>query len=68
MISADFKRGHRAAVEKMTARVQTMINARLEWAASDEGREKLGPGSPTIPGLQDLNMMRDYLTALAEIK
>jgi len=67
-MTIDFKRGHRAAVEKMMARVQQMIDARREWAESDEGRQRLGPGSTTIPGLQDMHAMRDYLVGLAEIK
>lgn len=68
MTSVDFKRGHRAATEKMMARVVMMIDARRAWAESSEGRAILGPGSPTIPGMQDLYAMKDYLTGLAEIK
>lgn len=67
-MTSDFRRGHRAAVEKMMAHVDMMIGARREWAESDEGRKTLGPGSPTIPGLQDMYAMRDYLVQLAKIK
>lgn len=64
MASTEFRRGERAACDKMHAWLLSMIEARLQWADSPEGRAELGPGSPTIPGLQDLYAMRDKVIAL----
>jgi hypothetical protein len=33
--------------------IRQCIEARRAWANSDEGYAKLGPGSPSIPGLQE---------------
>lgn len=44
--------------------VTALIDARLKWAASDEGRRVLGPGSPTVPGLQDLYAIKNRILAI----
>lgn len=41
--------------------VQQLIDQRREWADSEKGREVLGPGSPTIPGLQEYHRVLDYI-------
>jgi hypothetical protein len=48
--------------------VETLIKARVAWAASPEGRKQLGPGSPTVPGLQDLCSVRDFIHARGEVR
>jgi hypothetical protein len=41
--------------------VDRLIAARLAWANSCEGRRVLGPGSPTVPGLQDLYAIKHVI-------
>lgn len=43
--------------------VEASIQNRLAWAASDDGRRQLGPGSPTVPGLQDFYCILAWLDA-----
>lgn len=41
--------------------IERSIQNRLEWANSEAGRRALGPGSPTVPGLQDLYAVLDWI-------
>lgn len=43
--------------------IEASIANRRAWAESEEGRRALGPGMPTIPGLQDLNFILEWLKA-----
>jgi hypothetical protein len=43
--------------------IEASIANRRAWAASDDGRRALGPGMPTIPGLQDLHFILDWINA-----
>lgn len=43
--------------------IEASIANRRAWAESDEGRRALGPGSPTIPGLQDLHFILEWIKA-----
>lgn len=61
MKSIQFKKGEKAARNKVIAFIDQMIKARLDWANSPEGRKALGPGSPTIPGMQDMCVMRAFV-------
>lgn len=47
--------------EKIRQFVRSCIDARLEWAQSEDGRRVLGPGSPTVPGLQEYYTILAYL-------
>lgn len=69
--------GARKEREKVMKFVQALIDARLVWANSAAGRKVLGPGSPTVPGLQDLRhrvanelrmMVFDAGTMMAQIR
>lgn len=43
--------------------IEASIANRRAWAESEDGRRALGPGSPTIPGLQDLHFILDWIKA-----
>jgi ferric-dicitrate binding protein FerR (iron transport regulator) len=43
--------------------IEASIANRRAWADSEDGRRALGPGSPTIPGLQDLHFILDWIKA-----
>lgn len=43
--------------------IEASIANRRAWADSDEGRRVLGPGMVTIPGLQDLHFILDWINA-----
>ena len=50
--------------DEIVAYIERRMRERREWAASEDGRKILGPGSPTIPGLEEydriLRFVRDY--------
>jgi hypothetical protein len=48
-------------LDRVSDYVDRLIAARLDWTRSPEGRKQLGPGSPTVPGLQDLYAVRDAI-------
>lgn len=43
--------------------IEASIANRRAWAESEDGRRALGPGTPTIPGLQDLNFVLEWIKA-----
>ena len=43
--------------------IEASIANRRAWADSDDGRRVLGPGMATIPGLQDLHFILDWIKA-----
>lgn len=43
--------------------IKASIKNRLAWANSEDGRRVLGPGSPTVPGLQDFYAILSFLDA-----
>lgn len=43
--------------------IEASIANRRAWASSEEGYKALGPGMPTIPGLQDLHFILDWINA-----
>lgn len=58
---------HQEGVQKERQAFREFIKAsianRRRWADSEEGMKALGPGSPTIPGLQDLCFILDWINA-----
>ena len=49
--------------EKLRRFIRASIENRLAWARSDDGVRTLGPGSPTVPGLQDFYVILAWLDA-----
>lgn len=47
--------------EKILDYINDRIQARLLWAESSHGRKALGPGSPTIPGLEDMSFIEYFV-------
>jgi hypothetical protein len=47
--------------KKIAAYIRDCMAARREWASSEEGRRKLGPGMPTIPGLQEYDQILAFV-------
>lgn len=43
--------------------IEASIKNRRSWASSEDGVRALGPGSPTVPGLQDLHFILDWINA-----
>jgi hypothetical protein len=39
--------------DQISKYIRLCIEKRQEWASSEDGYKKLGPGSPTVPGLQE---------------
>lgn len=55
--------GARKERKAFRAFIEASIASRRAWANSDDGRRVLGPGSPTIPGLQDLQFVLEWINA-----
>lgn len=55
------KKARRKERERLRKIVLRLIKARREWANSPDGYEKLGPGSPTVPGLQEYYAVLEWL-------
>lgn len=41
--------------------VKRRIDERRKWAESEDGKKTLGPGHPTIPGMEDLEVIRHFI-------
>ena len=41
--------------------IKKCMKERRAWADTPEGRKKLGPGSPTIPGLQEYDQILKFV-------
>lgn len=55
------KKRKKVTVKSILEFVNELIDARYEWAQSPDGRARLGPGMPTIPGLEEWFRVRDYI-------
>lgn len=55
--------GARKERKKFKEFIEASIASRSAWASSEDGRRVLGPGSPAVPGLQDLHFILEWLNA-----
>lgn len=53
-------------LRKIARFLECSIDNRIVWASSPEGVSVLGPGSPTVPGLQDLYGILSFVLMLME--
>lgn len=53
--------GRKFERERILKYIEQMEKDRRAWAASPEGIRQLGPGSPTIPGLQDMYQIMAFI-------
>lgn len=45
----------------LAAYIRKCIDLRMDWACSPDGYQSLGPGSPTVPGLQEYFQILAYV-------
>ena len=65
ILEMKLKTRHQAGVVDERNRIRQfvvdLIEARHEWAQSEDGIKQLGRGHPTIPGMQDLNHILHFI-------
>lgn len=53
--------GKRPKRKQIAAFIRQCMDERRAWASSPDGLRKLGPGSPTIPGLQEYDQVLAFV-------
>lgn len=46
--------------EEIISFIERCVEERQSWACSEEGYKRLGPGSPTVPGMQEYTRILRY--------
>jgi uncharacterized protein YodC (DUF2158 family) len=59
--AAELELGDNRSPAEIAAYIEQCIELRHEWASSPDGFARLGPGSPTVPGLEEYGQILAFV-------